>query len=75
MAHHKMKRRLSSNEEFEVMKLVLDKFLWLGTAFLAWGLYTVLTTDFASGMYRILIGALLFIVFAGIIVREFEMIR
>ena len=75
MKQTKMKRRLSSSEEFEVMKLVLDKFLWLGTGFVAWGLYTVLTADFSAGMYRILIGALIFIVFAAIVVREFEMVR
>ena len=72
---HKMKRRLSSSEEFEVMKLVLDKFLWLGAAFLGWGLFTIIASDFSSGMYYILIGAVIFIVFAGIVVREFEMIR
>ncbi|MEK6849235.1 MAG: hypothetical protein AABY01_01545 [Nanoarchaeota archaeon] len=71
----KHKRRLSSSEEFDIMKLVLDKFLWIGTALMAWGLYTVFTADFASGMYRILAGAAVFIVFAGIVVREFELIR
>ena len=71
----KHKRRLSSSEEFDIMKLVLDKFLWIGTALMAWGLYTVFTADFASGMYCILAGAAVFIVFAGFVVREFEFIR
>ncbi|HSU73034.1 MAG TPA: hypothetical protein VLJ21_04250 [Candidatus Binatia bacterium] len=70
-----VKHRLSSSEEFEVMRLVFDKFLWLGTFFVGWGLFSVLTSDFSSGMYRILIGVLIFVVFAGIVVREFEMIR
>jgi len=70
-----MKRRLSSAEEFDIMKLVLDKFLWLGTFFIGWGLYSVMTSDFTAGMYRILVGVVVFIVFAGIVVREFEMIR
>ena len=72
---HKHKRRLSSSEEFEIMKLVLDKFLWLGIALMGWGLYTVYVADFADGMYRILSGALVFILFAAIIVREFELVR
>ena len=75
MARHNMKRRLSGSEEFDIMKLVLDKFLWLGTALMAWGLYTVFVADFASGMYRILTGAFIFILFAAIVVREFELIR
>lgn len=70
-----MKRRLSSSEEFDIMKLVLDKFLWLGTIFVGWGLYSVLVSDFTAGMYRMLVGVVIFIVFAGIVVREFEMIR
>ncbi len=57
------------------MKLVMDKFLWLGTALMAWGLYTVFIADFTAGMYRILAGAFIFIVFAAIVVREFEMVR
>lgn len=72
---HKLKRRLSASEEFEVMKLVLDKFLWLGTGFAALGLYVVITGDFTQGMYLLLVGALIFIIFAGIVVREFEAIR
>jgi len=72
---HKLKRRLSASEEFEVMKLVLDKFLWIGTAFAAVGLFITITGDFTQGMYLLLIGALIFIIFAGIVVREFEAIR
>jgi hypothetical protein len=69
------KHRLSSSEEFEVMKLVLDKFLWLGIAFVGWGLFTVMTSDFTSGMYFIITGAIIFIIFAAFVVKEFEMIR
>ena len=72
---YKIKRRLSASEEFEVMKLVLDKFLWLGTAFAAYGLFVIITSDFTQGMYLLLIGALIFIVFAAIVIREFEAIR
>ena len=72
---YKIKRRLSASEEFEVTKLVLDKFLWLGTAFAGYGLFVVIAQDFTRGMYLLLIGALIFIVFAAIIIREFEAIR
>jgi hypothetical protein len=69
------KRRLSSSEEFDIMRLVLDKFLWLGTAGVAWGLYTVFVGDWTEGMYRIIAGAIVFIIFAAIVVKEFEQIR
>ena len=72
---YKIKRRLSASEEFEVMKLVLDKFLWLGTGFAARGLYIIIVGDFTQGMYLMLVGALKFIIFAAIIIREFEAIR
>ena len=71
----KMKRRLSGSEEFEIMKLVLDKFLWLGSAFVGWGLYKSIVSDFQEGIWFILAGAILMIVFAWIIIKEFEHIR
>ena len=71
----KHKRRLSSSEEFDIMKLVLDKFLWLATFLMGWGLYTTFNGDFSTAMYQIGAGAIIFIIFAAIIVREFEMIR
>ena len=36
-----MKKRLTPSEEFEIMKLVLDKFLWLGVIIMAFGLYKI----------------------------------
>ena len=71
----KMKRRLSGSEEFEIMKLVLDKFLWLGSAFVGWGLYKSIVSDLQEGIWFILAGAILMIVFAWIIIKEFEHIR
>ncbi|MBI2141928.1 hypothetical protein HYU15_00370, partial [Candidatus Woesearchaeota archaeon] len=40
------KRKLSQQQEFEIMKLVLDKFLWLGFGIMSFGLYQLyVTTD------------------------------
>ena len=72
---NKIKRRLSVTEEFDIMKLVLDKFLWIGAALLGWGLYRSIAVDFSDGFWYILSGALVMIVFAWIIIREFEQIR
>jgi len=66
------KRKLSSTEEFEIMKLVIDKFLWLGFAVMAFGLYKVLNDAMQAGIYYLLAGAGILIVFLVIIVKEFE---
>ena len=75
MKMEKIKRRLAGHEEFEIMRLVLDKFLWIGTALLGWGLYTSIAVDYKDGFWFILAGALIMLVFGWIIVREFEQIR
>jgi len=69
------KRKLSQQEEFDVMKLVLDKFLWIGTALMGWGLYQSLIADFQDGFWFILTGALIMLVFAWVIIKEFERVR
>ena len=58
----KLKKRLTQHEEFEIMKLVLDKFLLLGFAVMGFGLYT---------MY----GAVILVIFMAIIIREYEVIK
>ncbi len=71
----KIKRRLTHAEEFDIMKLVLDKFLWLGTAFVGWGLYKSITTTFTEGIWFIASGAVIMLLFAWIIISEFERLR
>ena len=70
-----MKKRLSQHEEFEIMKLVLDKFLWLGFGIMAFGLYKALTTTMIDGVYYIISGAVILVIFLLIIVKEYEVIR
>ncbi len=31
---------MTEQQEFEIMKLVLDKFLWLGFIVMGWGMYS-----------------------------------
>ena len=71
----KVKRRLTHEEEFSIMKLVLDKFLWLGTAFVGIGLYTSIVNTFREGLWFIIAGAIIMLVFAWIIISEFEQLR
>jgi len=71
----KIKRKLTDREEFEIMKLVLDKFLWIGMVILGYGLYVSITSNFNAGIWYIVAGAVVLILFAWFIIREFEFIR
>ena len=70
-----MKKRLTENQEFEIMKLVLDKFLWLGFAIMGYGLYKTVTTTFVEGFAWIAAGAIVLIIFMVVIVKEYEVIK
>lgn len=68
------KKRLTHSEEFEIMKLVLDKFLWLGFAIMGFGLYKSFTATFAEGVTWMVVGAIVLLLFVVIVVKEFEFI-
>jgi len=69
-----MKKRLTQSEEFEIMKLVLDKFLWLGVAIMAYGLWKILEQSSVAGLSLIVVGAIVLVLFMIIIVKEYEII-
>ena len=70
-----MKRRLSEQHEFEIMKLVLDKFLLLGFGIMAYGLYQIVNSGLQIGLSWIVAGAIILLIFTWIIVKEYEIIR
>lgn len=70
-----MKRRLSEQHEFEIMKMVLDKFLWLGFGIMGYGLYLMFSTSLPIGLSWIVAGAIILLLFTWIIVKEYEIIR
>lgn len=70
-----MKRRLSEQQEFEIMKLVLDKFLWLGFGIMAFGLYEMFANGIQIGLSWMVAGAIILLIFTWIIVKEYEVIR
>lgn len=70
-----MKRRLSESQEFEIMKLVLDKLLWLGFGILAYGLYQMSKTTIQIGLSWMIAGAVILFLFTWIIVKQYEIIR
>ena len=64
------KIRLSRSEEFEVLKMVFDKLLWIGTIASLYGLY-VLTTGqqtTSTGFISLGVGAFFLFLFTSIVV-------
>jgi hypothetical protein len=70
----KQKKKMTPEQEFEIMKLVLDKFLWLGFGIMAFGLYVIVST--ADTVYKgfsfMIIGALILVLFMALILKEYE---
>lgn len=73
MVKRKAKKRMSEDQEFQIMKLVLDKFLWLGFIVMGWGMYQSLSTAaILPGLWYMLAGAVLLAIFLIVIVKEYE---
>lgn len=70
-----MKKRLTTQQEFDIMKLVLDKFLWLGFVIMAYGLYQIFAVNIPTGLTWIIAGAIILILFMVIIVKEYEIVK
>ena len=65
MARKTSKKRMTEDQEFQIMKLVLDKFLWLGFIVMGWGMYLAIRDTMIGG-------AVLLVLFLIIIVKEYE---
>jgi len=71
-----MKKRMTEQQEFEIMKLVLDKFLWIGLIIMLFGAYKIVTLqETVEGLYYIIGGAVALVVFLVLIVKEYEIIK
>jgi len=67
---------MTDEQEFEIMKLVLDKFLWLGFIVMGWGMYLSLTAESVlEGIWHMLAGAVLLLIFLVMIVKEYEVFK
>ncbi len=62
-----MKRRLSEAQEFEIMKLVLDKFLWVGFGIMVYGLFKMFDATIQIGLAWMIAGAVILFLFTWII--------
>jgi hypothetical protein len=72
-----MKRHLTRQEEFDILKIVIDKFLLLGVFLLAFGLYNIITssTSMLLGLAVMLGGVVLLIILSVILIKEYEFIK
>ncbi len=72
------KKQLSEDQEFQIMKLVLDKFLWLGFLVMVYGLWQLLASGWdalGDALLTFIAGAIILVVFMVIIVREYEIVK
>lgn len=71
------KKKLSAQQEFEILKLVLDKFLWLGFVIMAFGLYTIVVQaqNIFKGFAFMIVGAIILILFMMLLIKEYEIIK
>ncbi|MBC8494526.1 hypothetical protein H8D36_00050 [archaeon] len=72
-----MKKRLTNQQEFEIMKLVLDKFLWIGVIIMAFGFYKLISisTNFWYGFSILIAGAIVMFLFTWLLVKEYHFMR
>ena len=64
---------MTEDQEFQIMKLVLDKFLWLGFIIMGWGMYQSLSqSNILAGLWYMIAGAIVLLLFVIIIVKEYE---
>ena len=69
------KRKLTVSQEFEVLKLVLDKFLLMGMAIIGYGLWIIFVGDIADGFTLILGGIIVLLLFMVLLVKEYEVLE
>ena len=70
------KKQLTEAQEFEIMKLVLDKFLWLGFAIMAIGFFVAVSVgSLFNAIAYLVAGALVLVLFMVLIVKEYEIIK
>ncbi len=72
MQPKKKKKKLTQQQEFEIMKLVLDKFLWIGTVLIGVAMYFMIAGDVQTNLPILLAGVIVLIIFVVLLVKEYE---
>lgn len=71
-----MKHRMTEEQEFEILKMVLDKFLWIGFIVMGWGLFVIVRDAMLSpGVWYLVAGAVVLVLFMIILVKEYDLRR
>ena len=72
----KIKKRLTHDQEFQIMKIVFDKFLWIGTFMVLYSLYLgVVQNLIGEAVPWAIAGFVVWILFGVLLVREYEIIK
>lgn len=68
---------ITKSEEFEILKLVLDKFLWVGVFLMLYGFYRIvhLNENFWFGFSVLVGGAFLMMLFMWILMKEYNYVK
>ena len=67
------KKVMTEDQEFEIMRMVLDKFLWLGFIVMGWGMYTsIQDMSILPGLWYMIAGAVLVFLLLALIIKEYQ---
>jgi len=68
------KIRLTPDEEFQLFKLIVDKYLWLGTIGIVAGIYCLFNKNVPAGfgLMLTLFGGLILLLFTAVMTRHFD---
>jgi len=68
-----MKKRLTSDQEFQILKLVFDKFLWIGIVIMLFGFWQLVSSgDITSGISWIVAGAVVLLLMVILLIKHYE---
>ena len=72
-----MKRHLTKSEEFELMKMIMDKFLWMGVAILGFGFFRLVSAvgEAWHSFIIMMAGVILLVIFMSILLKEYEFMK
>ena len=74
----KMKKQLTHHEEFEILKIVIDKILLVGIIILGIGFYKLTTDPYQilwQGVAFLIAGTLILGILMFLLVKEYEILR
>lgn len=72
------KKTLTQDQEFQVMLRVLDKFLWLGFAIMAYGMWLFFDhglAEITTALSVFITGAVVLVLFMVLIIKEYRVLR